>query len=143
MLTARTSEDLRTHNRIRLLRTVHETGGTLTRSQLTRRLGLARGTASVLVAELHQARLLTEVPATVTGRGRPTRIPGPHPHGPIALTVDVREDGWSLGTAELGGEPTIVEATEHSGEFTEVFGAVATRLRHHVARLDGRVVGAG
>lgn len=143
MQTARTSEDLRAHNRVRLLRAVHDGAGTLTRSQLTRQLGMARGTASVLVAELTQSRLLAEAPATAGGRGRPTRIPGPHPQGPVALMVDLREDHWTIGTGELGGTATTVEHGEHNGVAQNAFPSLAAALRVHADRLGDRAIGVG
>ncbi|MEV4088636.1 helix-turn-helix domain-containing protein, partial [Nonomuraea fuscirosea] len=69
---ATTSGELRAHNRVRLLRAVHDSGAVRTRSQLTRDLRLARGTASVLVAGLAEAGLLHEEPAPGHARGRPT-----------------------------------------------------------------------
>lgn len=139
----RTSEDLRVDNQTRLLRAVHDGRATATRSALTRELGMARGTASVLVAELIDARLLAEKPAATTRRGRPTRIPGPHPDGPVALTVDLREDGWELAAGELGGTATTLATAEHSGTPTAVFTELAETLVREVTAHDGRVVGVG
>lgn len=139
----RTSEDLRVHNETRLLRAIHDGQATATRSLLTRELGMARGTASVLVAELIDARLLAETPAPTASRGRPTRIPGPHPHGPIALTVDLREDGWELAAGELGGVTETLATAGHSGSPQRVFAELANTLRHEVELSGGRVVGVG
>ncbi|MFG3436762.1 ROK family protein [Nonomuraea sp. NPDC047897] len=140
---ATTSGELRAHNRVRLLRAVHDCGATLTRSRLTRDLELARGTASVLVAELADSALLHEEPAAEHGRGRPTQVPGPHPHGPIALAVDVREDAWEVTECSLGGQATVLEVRRHDGTPEGAFGPLGEVLRGQVDRLGPRVVGVG
>ncbi|GGO80402.1 ROK family protein [Nonomuraea cavernae] len=140
---ATTSVELRAHNRVRLLRAVHDCGATRTRSQLTRDLGLARGTASVLAAELAGDRLAHEAPAPEHGRGRPTQVPGPHPDGPLALAVDLREDGWEVAACELGGHPTPLGSAGHDGTPADALGPLGEALRGHLARLGHRVVGVG
>ncbi|GAA2314987.1 ROK family transcriptional regulator [Nonomuraea roseoviolacea subsp. roseoviolacea] len=140
---ATTSGALRAHNRVRLLRAVHDCGASLTRSQLTRDLGLARGTASVLVGELAESGLLHEEPAPEHGRGRPTQVPGPHPRGPIALAVDVREDAWEVAACELGGRATVLEVRPHDGTPEGALVPLGAALRGHLERLAPRVVGTG
>ncbi|MED7923239.1 ROK family transcriptional regulator [Nonomuraea sp. LP-02] len=140
---ATTSGELRAHNRARLLRAVHEGGAALTRSQLTRDLGLARGTASVLVAGLVEDELLHEEPAREQGRGRPTQVPGPHPRGPVALAADVREDAWELAACELGGRVTVLAVRPHDGTPEGALGTLGEALAAERARLGHRVVGVG
>ncbi|MEV4284565.1 ROK family protein [Nonomuraea bangladeshensis] len=140
---ATTSGELRAHNRARLLRAVHEGGATLTRSQLTRDLGLARGTASVLVAGLLEDELLHEEPAREHARGRPTQVPGPHPHGPVALAADVREDAWELAACELGGRVTVLAVRPHDGTPEGALGTLGEALAAERQRLGHRVVGVG
>ncbi|NUW37180.1 ROK family transcriptional regulator [Nonomuraea sp. SMC257] len=140
---ATTSGALRAHNRVRLLRAVHDCGASLTRSRLTRDLGLARGTASVLVGELAESGLLHEEPAPEHGRGRPTQVPGPHPRGPVALAVDVREDAWEVAACELGGRATVLEVRQHDGTPEGALVPLGAALRGHLERLVPRVVGTG
>ncbi|MEV0385331.1 ROK family protein [Nonomuraea sp. NPDC050643] len=140
---ATTSGELRAHNRVRLLRAVHDCGARHTRSQLTRDLRLARGTASVLVAGLAEERLLHEEPAPEHVRGRPTQIPGPHPDGPIALAVDVREDAWELAACELGGRVTVLGVRPHDGTPEGALALLGEAVAAHRARLGHRVVGLG
>ncbi|MFI6789119.1 ROK family protein [Nonomuraea sp. NPDC050383] len=140
---ATTSGALRAHNRVRLLRAVHDCGASLTRSRLTRDLGLARGTASVLVGELAEAGLLHEEPAAEHGRGRPTQVPGPHPYGPLALAVDVREDAWELAVCELGGRATVLEVRPHDGTPEGALVPLGAALRSRLDHLAPRVVGTG
>ncbi|MFG1943252.1 ROK family protein [Nonomuraea sp. NPDC048826] len=140
---ATTSGELRAHNRVRLLRAVHDGGATRTRSQLTRDLDLARGTASVLVGGLTEDRLLHEEPAPEHGRGRPTMIPGPHPHGPVVLAADVREDSWELAACELGGRVTVLAVRPHDGTPEGAFLPLGAAIATHGARYGDRVVGVG
>ncbi|WP_079166899.1 ROK family protein [Streptomyces oceani] len=136
----RTSGGLRAHNRVRLLRAVHDTGARRTRSQLTRTLALSRGTVSVLVAGLAEDALLDETPTQEHTRGRPTGIPGPHPYGPLALAVDLREDSWDLAVCELGGSATIVRSRTHDGTPEGALLPLAAAVRE---RLGPRTVGVG
>ncbi|MFC4009426.1 ROK family protein [Nonomuraea purpurea] len=140
---ATTSGELRAHNRVRLLRAVHDCGATRTRSQLTRDLRLARGTASVLVAGLAEDELLHEEPAPEHVRGRPTQVPGPHPRGPLALAVDVREDAWELAACELGGRTTVIEVRPHDGTPEGALGPLGEAIAACVERFRHRVIGVG
>ncbi|MFI9555549.1 ROK family protein [Nonomuraea endophytica] len=140
---ATTSVELREHNRARLLRAVHDCGASRTRSQLTKDLDLARGTASVLVTGLSEDSLLNEEPSAEHGRGRPTQIPGPHPCGPVALAADLREDGWEIAAGELGGRITPLAARPHDGTPEGAFGPLAAALRTHLQRYGSRAVGIG
>ncbi|TDE35132.1 ROK family transcriptional regulator [Nonomuraea mesophila] len=140
---ATTSGELRAHNRVRLLRAVHDGGATSTRSHLTRELRLARGTASVLVAGLAEDELLHEEPAQEHGRGRPTQVPGPHPRGPLALAADVREDAWELAACELGGRVTVLDVRPHDGTAEGALVPLGETIAAHTSRLGHRVIGVG
>lgn len=141
---ARTSGQLRAHNRVRLLRAVHDCGAARTRSQLTRELGLARGTASVLVAGLADDQLLDEAPAAEHTRGRPTQVPGPHACGPVALAADLREDSWDLSVCALGGRATaVVDGRPHDGTPTGALEPLGAAVREQLRQLGSRVVGVG
>lgn len=141
MSPARTSEDLRALNRTRLLRAVHDHAATLTRAQLTELLGMARGTASVLVAELADAGLLAETPSESSGRGRPSHVPGPHPDGPVALAVHLREDGWELAAGELGGQATTLGDFPHNNEPAAVYTAIGEELARYREQYGSRLIG--
>jgi predicted NBD/HSP70 family sugar kinase len=140
---ATTSAGLRAHNRVRLLRAVHDCGASRTRSRLTRDLELARGTASVLVAGLAEDGLLHEEPAAEHGRGRPTQVPGPHPEGPLALAVDLREDSWEVAACELGGHITVLDVRRHNGTPEDALLPLGEVLRKHLEAFGHRVVGVG
>jgi predicted NBD/HSP70 family sugar kinase len=138
---ATTSAELRAHNLARLLRAVHEGAGQRTRAELTRQLGLARGTATVLVRELAGRRLIEErpgLPGDQRARGRPTGVPAAHPDGPVALAADLREDSFTIASFELTGRGTVLDH--------QVPGSVAdlaVRLREHRAALGPRLTGVG
>jgi predicted NBD/HSP70 family sugar kinase len=146
---ATTSAELRAHNLARLLRAVHDGGGQYTRAELTRQLGLARGTATVLVRELIGRRLITELapaepPSVQRARGRPTGIPSANGEGPVALAVDLRDDSFTTAVFELTGRGTVVDSEERGTRDGHQFIAqVARSLRKQRRALDGRVVGTG
>ncbi len=150
---ATTSAELRAHNLARLLRAVHDSGGQLTRAELTRQLSLARGTATVLVRDLASRQLIEELssraglPADVKvqrSRGRPTGVPSPHPGGPVAIAVDLRDDSFTLAAFELTGRSTILDRQERdAGSGTGVLADVAARLNIRRRQFGHRVVGVG
>jgi predicted NBD/HSP70 family sugar kinase len=126
----KTSADLRIHNQARLLRAVHDAAEPLTRAGAARLLGIGRNTAGALVCELEAAGLLHEVPAEISGRGRPTTLLLPHPDGPVAFAADIREDSWTVARIELGGRLTELEAGEHD-RTPAVFGEIRRATRRH------------
>ena len=150
---ATTSAELRAHNLARLLRAVHGGGGQLTRAELTRQLGLARGTATVLVRDLAGRQLIEELasPAGVPAglkvprtRGRPTGVPSAHPQGPVALAVDLRDDSYTMAAFELTGRCTVLDRQEREAvSGTEMLAEVAARLKIRRRQFGDRVVGIG
>jgi predicted NBD/HSP70 family sugar kinase len=150
---ATTSAELRAHNLARLLRAVHDGGGQLTRAELTRRLSLARGTATVLVRDLAGRQPMEEpnpppdapagikVPRT---RGRPTGVPSAHPRGPVVLAVDLRDDSFTVAAFELTGRCTVLDRQEReTGSGTGMLADVAARLKIRRRQFGDRVVGIG
>ncbi len=150
---ATTSAELRAHNLARLLRAVHDGGGQLTRAELTRRLSLARGTATVLVRDLAGRQLIEELssPADAPAglkvprsRGRPTGVPSAHPQGPVALAVDLRDDSFTLAAFELTGRCAVLDRREReTGSGTGMLAEVAARLKIRRREFGDRIVGVG
>jgi predicted NBD/HSP70 family sugar kinase len=150
---ATTSAELRAHNLARLLRAVHAGGGQLTRAELTRQLGLARGTATVLVRDLAGRQLIEELssPADAPAdlkvprtRGRPTGVPSAHPQGPVALAVDLRDDSFTIAAFELTGRSTVLDRQERAaGSGAGMLADVAARLKIRRRQFGDRVVGIG
>jgi predicted NBD/HSP70 family sugar kinase len=146
---ATTSAELRAHNLARLLRAIHDGGGQLTRAELTRRLSLARGTATVLVRDLAGRRLIEELTGPVDAtaqraRGRPTGVPSAHAEGPVALAVDLRDDSYTVAAFELTGRCTVLDRAERdAGSGTGMLNEVADRLETRCRHFGARVVGVG
>ena len=146
---ATTSADLRAHNLARLLRAVHDGGGTRTRAELTRQLSLARGTATVLVRDLADRNLIEELQAPADeavhrSRGRPTGVPSPHPYGPAALAVDLRDDSFSIASFELTGRGNMLERQERqSASGMDLLNSLRQRLVTHRGVLGPRLIGIG
>jgi hypothetical protein len=87
--TAARPEVIRQHNLAVVLGEIHR-DGSLSRAELTTRLGLSRSTIGALVAELTELRLVEELVPTGGARaGRPSHVVSPHPCGPYAIAVDL------------------------------------------------------
>jgi predicted NBD/HSP70 family sugar kinase len=150
---ATTSAELRAHNLARLLRAVHDGGGRRTRAELTRLLGLARGTATVLVRELGTQELITELPAdelperaerAQRARGRPTGVPSAHKNGPVALAVELRDDSFTTAAFELTGRCQVLGRWERDAATgSEAVTQLVAALARHRRKFSGRVIGTG
>jgi predicted NBD/HSP70 family sugar kinase len=127
-----------------LARAVHDGAGRNTRAELTRGLGLARGTAAVLAAELAARELVSEHTRQSGRRGRPTGIIGPHPRGPVAIAVDLRDESWTIAAGELGGGLAVLDERAHQARpadrvLTALAGMIAARTE--AAGIARRVIG--
>jgi predicted NBD/HSP70 family sugar kinase len=107
----------------------------ITRAELARDLGLSSGSAAEVTARLRELRLLEEVPAPPSGRGRPTVVPRPHPEGPLVLALEIRRDDWRSGLAALDGRLSPLAEGGHSGPDPA---PLLARLREHVAAAADR-----
>ncbi|WP_327091598.1 ROK family protein [Nonomuraea sp. NBC_01738] len=70
-------------------------------------------------------------------------MPGPHPHGPIALAVDLREDAWELAACELGGRVAVLDSWPHDGTPAGALRPLGHALRTHLRAYGSRVAGIG
>ena len=141
---ATTTAELRAHNLARLLRAIHDGGGQLTRAELTRQLGLARGTATVLVRDLAGRSLIEELTSVQRVRGRPTGVPSAHVRGPVALAVDLRDDSFTVAAFELTGRFTVLDRQERDASSgTGLLTDVAVRLEIRGSQFGDRVIGVG
>jgi predicted NBD/HSP70 family sugar kinase len=120
-------DEVRRHNLSAVMTIVHG-AGSITRSELTERMGLSRSTIKALVAELAALGLLTETrPAGArAGAGRPSLVVMPHDAAAHVLAADVGVDRIFVGAHRLGGgfsacreaqltggPPTVAQVTAH------------------------------
>jgi predicted NBD/HSP70 family sugar kinase len=112
----------------------------ITRADLARELGLASGLAAEITARMRELRLLTEEPAPVRGRGRPTTVLRPHPEGPVVLAVDLRQAEWRQAVVAVEGQPREVRHHRHRGRRPEtVLGAVRAAVDQALVRHGERL----
>ncbi|MEO3748882.1 ROK family transcriptional regulator [Plantactinospora sp. B5E13] len=112
----------------------------ITRAEMARELGLASGLATEITARMRELRLLTEAPAPVRGRGRPTTVLRPHPEGPVVLAVDVRQGQWRQAVITVEGQPHELRHHRHRSRRPEtVLGAVRKTIDHALTRYGGRL----
>ena len=134
MTTPRSRADTRWHSVSRVLAHVRRHPG-ITRAALARELELTSGFATELVARMRQARLLTETPAPISGRGRPTTSLRPHPDGPLVLAMELRQDAWRHALVTVDGELHDPQFHRHrDGEAATAL----TAMRHAVDQARDR-----
>lgn len=106
--------DVRWRTVLAVLQEVRREPG-VTRAEVARRLKLSSGSSTEITARLRGLDLVTETPAAVTGRGRPTTALWQHPAGPVVLAVDVRYEDWRCAVAGLDGRPNLLRSGRHHG----------------------------
>src|SRR5215470_5683271 len=106
------ARDARWRAPLELLELVRREPG-ITRAAAAHRLGLSSGSATEITGRLRELALLDEVPAPITGRGRPTTRLVAHSHGPVALVVDLRHEGWRTALAGLDGVTEVSPERPH------------------------------
>jgi predicted NBD/HSP70 family sugar kinase len=99
---AATLDDVRRHNRARLLRRLHE-GGEASRSDLVAFTGLNRSTIGALVTELADVGLVSEVAGTAGQVGRPSLQVRPVPESAVVVAVELRVERSIALLVGLGG----------------------------------------
>lgn len=99
---ASTQDDLRRHNRARILRHLHERGAAR-RSDLVALTGLNRSTVGVLVSELAAAGLVVESSGRAGRVGRPSLIVAPAAESAVVVALDVRVNRTVVALVGLGG----------------------------------------
>jgi predicted NBD/HSP70 family sugar kinase len=110
--TAATQDDLRRHNRARLLRRLHEHGAQ-SRSDLVAFSGLNRSTVGVLVSELADAGLVTEVAGSAGQVGRPSLMVQPAAESAVVVAFDLRVERTVVALVGLGGTVLVHKEQRH------------------------------
>jgi predicted NBD/HSP70 family sugar kinase len=101
--TAARPDAIRRHNLALILGHVHQ-DGSLTRAELTQRLGVSRSTVGALVSDLTALGLVEEsVPTGGDRVGRPSHVVGPHSAGPVVVAIDVDVRHVTSATVGIGG----------------------------------------
>jgi predicted NBD/HSP70 family sugar kinase len=101
--TAARPDAIRRHNLALILGHVHQ-DGSLTRAELTHRLGVSRSTVGALVSDLTALGLVEEsVPSGGERVGRPSHVVGPHSAGPVVVAIDVDVRHVTSATVGIGG----------------------------------------
>ena len=140
-----TTAELRKANLSRAVRMVHTAQGDLTRAELGRRLGCARGTLGTLVADLDAMGLVTETVAPATGRrGRPSACLVPAPEGPVVVALEIATDCFRLASVTLGGHLLAIEQRPfRQPQVNRVLAAARSALEQRFRLLGSRCAGVG
>ncbi|ADB33839.1 ROK family protein [Kribbella flavida DSM 17836] len=85
----------------------------ITRAAVAKELRLSTSSATEVTARLREFSLLSELPAPIHGRGRPTTVLQAHPHGPLVLVLDLRQGTWRSAIAQLDGTLELQQTTRH------------------------------
>ncbi len=144
---AATLDDLRRHNRVRLLRRLHE-GGAASRSDLVAFSGLNRSTVGAVVSELAEVGLVTEVAGSAGQVGRPSLQVRPVAESAVVVALELRVERSIAALVGLGG--TVLARREQRHRRVDYGPAAAVRtvmslLRQVLARApqDAAWVGVG
>ncbi|MGC4943214.1 ROK family protein [Kribbella sp. DT2] len=102
----------------------------ITRTAVAKALQLSTGSATEVTARLRDLHLLSESPAPIQGRGRPTTVLAAHRLGPVVLALEVQQRGWRSAVVALDGTLREVRSRRYRGKRPE---AVVSTLRSCVA----------
>jgi predicted NBD/HSP70 family sugar kinase len=112
----------------------------VSRAAMAQELGLSSGSATEITARLRALRLLAEAPAPPQGRGRPSTVLLPHPHGPVVLAVDLRHEDWRCAVATLDGALHDRRTHRHDGrDPASVVTSIRREVGQHVRRYGSRL----
>ncbi|MEV6287569.1 ROK family protein [Kribbella sp. NPDC051770] len=107
----------------------------ITRAAVAKTLRLSTGSATEVTARLRDLQLLSELPAPIQGRGRPTTVLTAHPQGPVVLALEIRQGGWRSGVVALDGSLQQLPPRQHQARRPA---PVLAALRDAVAEAASR-----
>ncbi|ONI77562.1 XylR family transcriptional regulator [Kribbella sp. ALI-6-A] len=107
----------------------------ITRAAVAKELRLSTGSATEVTTRLRDLQLLSELPAPIQGRGRPTTVLAAHPLGPIVLALEIRQGGWRSGVVSLDGSLEQLPPRRHHSRRP---GTVLSALREVVAATQAQ-----
>lgn len=113
----RNADYTREYNRKAVLRILRRQA--MSRAELARATGLTRAAASLIVEELLNAGVVTELAPQSAGRGRSATPLALRPDSYYALAVDLARKGCTVGLCDIGGQsaamPGAAGAKRHDG----------------------------
>ncbi|HEX6370152.1 MAG TPA: ROK family transcriptional regulator [Longimicrobium sp.] len=117
----------------------------ISRADLARRMGVARGIVTPLVNELIEAELLVEGATGASPRGRKPTLLHVRAHDRLAVAVDVRLSETQLMLSDFSGRPLATELLATPATPEELVEALAPRIRRlvdaHVAAGECQGIG--
>lgn len=131
----RNADYTREYNRKAVLRILRRQA--MSRAELARATGLTRAAASLIVEELLNAGVVTELAPQSAGRGRSATPLALRPDSYYALAVDLARKGCTVGLCDIGGNLLQCRELPEQSDMTDaIAGALASLLesvdRHKV-----------
>ena len=123
----RNADYTREYNRKAVLRILRRQA--MSRAELARATGLTRAAASLIVEELLNAGVVTELAPQSAGRGRSATPLALWPDSYYALAVDLARKGCTVGLCDIGGNLVQCREIPEQGDMVAaIIGALASLL---------------
>ena len=128
----RNADYTREYNRKAVLRILRRQA--MSRAELARATGLTRAAASLIVEELLNAGVVTELAPQSAGRGRSATPLALRPDSYYALAVDLARKGCTVGLCDIGGNLLQCRELPEQSDMTD---AIAGALASLLESVDG------
>lgn len=134
-------EQVRRQNTALVLRALRS-DGPLTRTEIARRIGLAKATVGSIVGDLETAGLAAETGELTGGRGRPGRAVALTGETVVGLGLEVNVDYVATVTLDVSGAIQHAESVSVAGRLPlDVLAEVASRRVRDIRQEGGRLAG--
>ena len=135
----RNADYTREYNRKAVLRILRRQA--MSRAELARSTGLTRAAASLIVEELLNAGVVTELAPQSAGRGRSATPLALRPDSYYALAVDLARKGCTVGLCDIGGNLLQCRELPEQSDMTDAIAGALASLLESVDR--SKVLGIG
>lgn len=135
----RNADYTREYNRKAVLRILRRQA--MSRAELARATGLTRAAASLIVEELLNAGVVTELAPQSAGRGRSATPLALRPDSYYALAVDLARKGCTVGLCDIGGNLLQCRELPEQRDMTDAIAGALASLLESVDR--SKVLGIG
>ena len=135
----RNADYTREYNRKAVLRILRRQA--MSRAELARSTGLTRAAASLIVEELLNAGVVTELAPQSAGRGRSATPLALRPDSYYALAVDLARKGCTVGLCDIGGNLLQCRELPEQSDMTDAIAGALASLLESVDRR--KVLGIG